>query len=109
MKSEAELLTINKRLLFASVLAGVFACATFSLQWLATISDNPAIGAVQKLLVVLLFPGMIGAMALSGNVHAWYLWAAAAINAMIYFSLAWLIYGLAARLRRRAKPATLNV
>jgi hypothetical protein len=102
MKSEAELPAISKRLLFASVLAGVFACATFALQWLATISENPAIGAVQEFLVALLFPGMIGAMALSGNGHAWYLWVAAAINAAIYFSLAWLIYGLAARFRRRA-------
>jgi hypothetical protein len=99
VKSKTQLPDINKRLLFASVLASVFACATFALQSLAVISDNSVIAAVQRFFVVLVFPGIIGAMILGANVHAWYLWIAAAINALIYFALGWFIYRLPAWLK----------
>jgi len=39
-------------------------------------------------------------MAVSGNVHAFQLWVAAAINGLIYFGVAWLMGRLVARLIR---------
>ena len=38
----------------------------------------------------LLFPGLIGAVAVSGNVHVYSFWAAAPTNALIYFGLGWI-------------------
>ena len=109
MKYRASIFAIHNGILFASVLGVVLAFVTFAIQPLSSISENPVVGAAQGFLTTLIFPGILGAMALGGNVHAWYLWAAAAINALIYFGLGWLVYLLLARFRRRAKLLALVV
>jgi hypothetical protein len=52
--------------------------------------------------MALIFPGLIGAAAISGNVHAFHLWVAAGMNGLIYFGLAWLFYRVVATLRKNA-------
>jgi prepilin signal peptidase PulO-like enzyme (type II secretory pathway) len=78
-------------ILFASGLGVVIGGLTLMIQRLTTI----------KTLIILLLPGIFGAMAISGNVHSFPLWLAAAINAMIYFGIGWLLYVLGAKYRRR--------
>jgi len=61
-----------------------------AVEKLSAISENLIVGTTQRILFALLYPGIFGSMALSGNVHAWHLWIAAGINGFIYFGLAWL-------------------
>src|SRR5260370_36896950 len=68
----------RSRLLVALIVACTIAALTL------TIGNRP-IGPV----VYFLVPGLFGAMALSGNVHAIYLWPAALVNFVFYFLLCW--------------------
>lgn len=86
---------------FALVLGGLLAGLTLAIEKLSMISDKPVIGAAQKTLFILLFPGVVGAMGVSGNVHSWHLWAAAAINGLFYFGIGWLSYVVVTKSRRR--------
>jgi hypothetical protein len=86
-----------KGTLFASGLGVLLGSLTLTIQRLSAISDNRLIGTAQETLVILLFPGLIGAMGINGNVHLFQLWVAAAINAVIYFGIGWLSYVLMAR------------
>jgi|HubBroStandDraft_5_1064220.scaffolds.fasta_scaffold913145_1 hypothetical protein len=88
---------------FASGLGGLLAGLTLAIEKLSTISDKPVIGAAQKTLFIVLFPGIIGAMGIGGNVHSWHLWVAAAINGLIYFGIGWFSYVLVAKYRRRGE------
>jgi hypothetical protein len=56
---------------------------------LAILSENRFVAALQMTASTLLFPGLIGAVAVSGNVHVYSFWVAAPINALIYFGLGW--------------------
>lgn len=67
------------------------------------LSENPILSALQETVSYLLFPGILGAMAVSGNVHAFSFWVAAPINAAVYFGLGWLGYGIAKP--RKPNPA----
>jgi hypothetical protein len=40
------------------------------------------------------FPGLLGSMAIAGNVHAFSLWIAATVNGVFYFGLCWIICAL---------------
>ena len=56
-----------------------------------------------------LLPGLIRAIAVSGNVHAFSFWVAAPINAVIYFGLGWVGYNLLIRFqRKRSDPNPLE-
>jgi hypothetical protein len=90
-------------ILFASALGVLLGGLTLTIESLSSIVDSRLIGAAQKALIILLLPGMIGAMGLSGNVHVWHLWVAAAINGVIYFGIGWFSYALGARYRRRSR------
>jgi hypothetical protein len=90
-------------ILFASGLGVLVGGLTLTIQRLSAIPDNRLIGAAQEILVILLLPGMIGAMVLSGNVHAFILWVAAAINGVIYYGVGWIFYALVARYRKRRR------
>jgi putative effector of murein hydrolase LrgA (UPF0299 family) len=89
--------------LFASGLGLLLGGLTLTIQRLSAISDNRLIGTAQETLVILLLPGMIGAMVLSGNVHAFILWVAAAINGVIYFGIGWMSSALVSRYKRRRR------
>jgi hypothetical protein len=81
---------MSRKLLCGLVLGGLMAGMTFAIPKLSFISTNPVIGVVQRCMLVLLLPGIIGAGAATGNVHAWPLWVAAGLNMSIYFAIGWL-------------------
>lgn len=72
------------------VLGGLLGCLTFAIPKLSLISENPVVGTVQRCVFALVLPGIMGAEAASGNVHAWSMWLAAALNMSIYFTIGWL-------------------
>jgi hypothetical protein len=72
-----------------------------ALEQLSDVSENSIIGVARPVLFALLFPGILGSMAMSGNVHAFRLWIAAGINGLIYFGLMWLAWHSIARLVKR--------
>lgn len=90
MSTEREVASLNPQVLSAIVLGGVLGGLTLAVPKLSSISENPVVGTAQRALFALLVPGIIGAGAVSGNVHAWPLWIAAGINMLIYFVAGWL-------------------
>jgi hypothetical protein len=100
--NEKPRLNVN-RILFASGLGVLLGSLTLTIQRLSAISDNRLIGAAQTTLVILLFPGLIAAMGISGNVHVFPLWVAAAINAVVYYGVGWIFYVLVAKSRIRPR------
>jgi hypothetical protein len=86
--------TKNRKIVFASVLAGTSAVGTLCFPSLAILSGNAFVAALQMTAASLLFPGLIGAVVVSGNVHVYSFWVAAPINAFIYFGLGWIGYDL---------------
>ena len=68
----------SKLILLQTLFCGVAAASSFCYHLL----DSPV--------VLLLMPGMIAAIALSGNVHAFPIWVAACGNFVFYFFLLWL-------------------
>ncbi len=58
-------------------------------------------GKTGQVLAGLLFPGLLGSMALAGNVHAFSLWVAAAFNGIFYCSLTWAVLSLLTAMSRR--------
>lgn len=49
------------------------------------------IGVTGSIITAVIFPGLLGSMAISGNAHAFSLWIAAGINCTFYFLLVWMI------------------
>src|SRR5689334_380100 len=47
------------------------------------------------------FPGVLGAIAIDGNAHAFSLWIAAGINFIFYFIFVWTICTISRRIPRR--------
>jgi len=87
----------------ALALGGLFATFTLFISKLGIISGKPIVGAVQEGVVILITPGMYGAMAVSENVHAWSLWVASGINGLIYFAVGWFACMLCSRLAGKRK------
>lgn len=57
-------------------------------------------------IIIFLFPGLLGSMALSGNVHAFSLRTAAILNGFFYFGAIWAIGTVAVSIKRRRRIAT---
>jgi tetratricopeptide (TPR) repeat protein len=57
--------------------------------------------------MILILPGLIGAGAISGNMHAFDLAPGALINALLNFGLSWLLLGLVGRFRRTKKAVVI--
>lgn len=91
----------NFKVVIALATGGALGSLTLAASKLSAISDNSIAGTVQRVLFRLLLPGMIGAEAFSGNAHAWSLWIAAGINALIYFLLGWVAYSVLTSLFRK--------
>src|SRR5580704_7510945 len=84
----------------ASLVAGIIAVLlTISLEH----SVIAYFGNAGFIITALLFPGLLGSMAIAGNVHAFSLWIAAGINCIFYFLLIWMIWGVSRRIRRKLK------
>jgi hypothetical protein len=93
----------GRAMLGGAVVGCLLGGLTFALPSLSSISDNPLLGAVQRCVVALLLPGIIGAGTTSGNAHAWPMWLAAGLNTVLYFVVGWLVCKLAMRtLSRRS-------
>ena len=88
---------IRGRVLTSAVMGGLFGSATLGYEKLALLSENPVTAAAQNVAVTLLMPGMIGAIAVGGNIHVWNVGVAAALNMVAYFGLAWFCCSLLAR------------
>jgi hypothetical protein len=82
----------KKSMLIALCFGCVFAGLTLGLDHLETLSST---------LVSFLFPGILCAMALSGNAHAFHLWVAALANFALYFALPWPVIGLGRKILSR--------
>jgi hypothetical protein len=59
----------------------------------ASISADPLIGVIQKTVMILVIPGLIGSTIISNNVHEFSLVLAAIINTIAYFALGLLHFG----------------
>lgn len=92
--------TVTRNVAISVAVGTAFAGLTLGLGKLSVISENSFAGGAQHLVVVLLLPGMLGAAAAANNAHAWYLWAAAAVNWLVYFAITWMGLSLAGRLLR---------
>jgi hypothetical protein len=53
------------------------------------------------IIAAVVFPGLLGSMAIAGNVHAFSLWIAAGINFIFYFTFVWIICAVSIRIVRR--------
>ena len=102
-KSETNSISRKRGVLLALLFGGIMASLTLSVEGLGTPSEVPFFRDPRPLLVTLLFPGMLGSMAVSGNAHAWHLWVAALVNGFIYFGLGWIGSTLIAKLYRMAR------
>ena len=83
----------SPRTIFAGVISAALGIATFSLE---------QFGGAGQVFVFLLLPGLIGSMAISGNVHAFPLWVAAIINILFYFGLVWILGVVWTKFRRNS-------
>jgi hypothetical protein len=101
--SEATRRPGSRGVLLALLLGGIMASLTLSIEGLGAPSEIPMIGDPRPVLVTLLFPGMLGSMAVSGNAHAWHLWVAALVNGLVYFGLGWVGSRVIASLFRRVR------
>ena len=81
-------------LLIAALLASIPAAITLGLESLSASTFREAGTAI-------LFPGIFGAIALSGNANAFHLWVAAIWNFIFYFLLCWAIVALIGKALRR--------
>ena len=84
VNSEAKARPIRYETLLALLLAGLMASLTFSIESFAAPAQIPFLGDFLPLLVALLFPGILGSMAIGGNAHAWSLWLAAFLNGLLF-------------------------
>jgi hypothetical protein len=82
--------------MIAIAFGGFFGALTMALEQLSWFSGNPVVEAAMPALIGLIFPGILGSMAVSGNAHAFHLWVAAGINGLLYFGLAWVVLRLIA-------------
>ena len=92
----------NRRMVVATVFAGTSAVGTLCFPSLAILSGNVFVAALQMTAASLLVPGLVGAAAVSGNVHVFSFWVAAAVNALIYFGLGWAGYNLLHRFKTKS-------
>ena len=80
-----------RRLAVSLVIAVLAGGATLNVARFIVVAENPLISAVQVVVLFLVFPGIFGAKAISGNFHAFDLSLAATLNGLIFFVVAWSI------------------
>jgi hypothetical protein len=98
-----ECLVIAKRksLIVAALLATIPAALTLGLESNSGLFLNHYAGSFAQAGAALLLPGVLGAIALSGNAHIFHLWIASIWNFIFYFLLCWAIAALIGRAFRR--------
>ncbi len=98
-------MTAHGRLIIALVAGCVPALFTLAIEKIVIPSSNPVLFAIQQVGIMLLFPGMFGSMAVSGNAHAFHLWVAAIWNFVFYFLVCLALVALIGRIWRRLTAA----
>lgn len=82
--AERELLSSRWATSIALAVGIIAAALTFSLY-------TPLMGSAGRVLSAVLFPGILGSVAVTGNAHAFSLGMGAAINFVLYFGITWVI------------------
>jgi hypothetical protein len=97
--------TFGYRPVFIGIVFGLLVGGlTLSYGKLESMSENPVIATMQKTAIILTFPGMVGSIEVSGNVHVFSTVVAAVINTILYFVVGSLSAGI---LKRSKRPKTL--
>jgi hypothetical protein len=89
----------SKRLAVSAAVACCAAALSFSVHSVVALSSNPGIAILQFLGRVLLVPGVLVSMAVSGNAHAFPLWLTAAANFAFWLPACWVCAEVAQRIR----------
>jgi hypothetical protein len=76
--------------LFSVALGALAGSLTLAIEKISSVSDFRAIGATQRILYALLFPGIFASTSIGGDASGAQMWIAAGINCLIYFALAWI-------------------
>lgn len=92
--------SIRNRVCAATASGALVGGLTGAVQTIEGISGNPVLAPLKDAAMVLIIPGLIGSTILSGNVHAFSLAFAIVINAVMYFTVGWLLFPLWVRVRR---------
>lgn len=64
-------------------------------------SVSSSFGDFGFIITTVVFPGILGSIAIADNAHAFSLWVAAGINFIFYLVLIWIICGVSRRILRR--------
>ncbi len=81
----------------------ITALGALNIGSLSVLSRHLVIAALQVICLLLVVPGLICAMAISNNVHAFQLWVAAVANFLFYPALSWVMSVIVDHSRRRRR------
>jgi hypothetical protein len=99
---------MKPRVLIAAAWGVLIGVLTFAVGPISAISQNSILGVAQEFLMILLLPGLIGAGAVSGNIHAFFLAPGAVINAIFHFCSSWLLLALLGGCRGTSKTTNVS-
>jgi hypothetical protein len=85
-------------LVLSLIIGIVMGVATLFIQKATSV---PAIYYLERVVIIFILPGLLTAMAVGGNIHAFAFWPAVAVNGLLYFVVAWLILRLFCRKKQR--------
>ena len=88
--AERKLLSPRRATSIALAVGIIAAALTLSL-YTPLMGSEPLMGSAGRVLSTVLFPGILGSVAVAGNAHAFSLGMGAAINFVFYFGIAWVI------------------
>jgi hypothetical protein len=93
-----KMISPGLRLVLSLIIGIVMGVATLSIQKGTSV---PAIYYLERVVIIFIMPGLLTAIAIGGNTHAFALWPAVAVNDLLYFVAAWLILRLVWRKKQR--------
>ena len=96
----------RKRVIVSLSVACLAAALSFQLRSVIALSSNPGIASIQFFGRVLLIPGVLLSMAVSGSARAFPVWITAAGNVAFWLPVCWLCAALASYVRERRRVAT---
>jgi hypothetical protein len=91
-----------KRLAASAAVACVAAFLSFHVGSVVALSSNPGMASIQFFGRVLLIPGVLVSMAISGNIHGFPVWITALANFLFWLPVCWFCGALGKQLRRRS-------
>jgi hypothetical protein len=103
LDDSSGILSRNLPLVFAIAWGALLGGLTFAVGPISSGMQNPLMYPMQVALMVLLLPGLVGAMVFAGNAHAFSLLPGAILNGLFHFGLGWLLLRIRARFKSRAR------